>query len=86
METNKRGIVKKVYIISSGDEPSAVLLAESKQLAEVAFAAMGHSGDIEEIDPRTSLGVGGVVFLLNSKQYPHHEIGRRDWRLWRRGR
>lgn len=86
MEPNKRGVVKKVYIATEGDKPVAVLLAENKHRAEVAFAAMGHSGGIEEVDPRTSLGVGGVVFLLNSEEYSHYEIGTRRWRSWRRGR
>lgn len=84
---------KKIYIgyaSCSGGEPVGVLLADSKEKAELVFHSTGEPVDaVEEIDPDTELGIHGVVFLLTSKEktvdrysYAGSTI---TYRQWKRG-
>ena len=82
----------KIYIGYDFEKsPIGVLLSDSKEKAEIAWAAMGETPHtIEEIDPNTVNGVSGLVFLLttvktNSRtDYSHRPAGV-DFRIWRRG-
>jgi len=82
----------KIYIgYDHNEAPMGVLLSDSKEKAEIAWAAMRdipHS--IEEIDPETVPEINGLVFLLtstkcNSKRDFGHRIDGVDFRLWKRG-
>jgi hypothetical protein len=71
--------------------PIGVLLSDSREKAEIAWAAMGEMPCyVEEIDPNTAQGINGLVFLLttikaNSRtDYSHRPFGV-DFRIWRRG-
>ena len=80
----------KVYIASDFDgDPLAVLLADNKEKAEIAFTSMQLPYDrVEEIDPSQALGTHGVCYLLtstlkNSRNYS--KPGGVDFRKWKRG-
>ena len=72
-------------------EPTAVVLADHVDKANIAFAALeapAHS--VEEIDPNTTTGIGGLVFLLTSHKVNSndfsHRIGGFSFRKWKRGK
>ena len=82
----------KIYIGFDYDKtPMGVLLADSQDKAEIAWAAMADTPHtIEEIDPSIAKGVNGLVFLLTStKVNSRTDFGYRDFgvdfRLWHRG-
>jgi len=83
--------MKKVYIATSfDDEPLAVLLADSKEKADIAFTSMQLPYDhAEEIDPSEVQGMHGVCYLLTSTPYNSrdysHRTGGVDFRKWKRG-
>lgn len=72
-------------------KPISVLLAQNREQADIAWAAMRdipHS--VEEIDPtQNNIGVHGLVFLLtsterNTSEYRHSMEGAK-FRDWKRG-
>lgn len=83
----------KIYINKDENgQPVGVLLAETQDRAELAWAAMGDPAfTVEEIDPAMPGyhgGLHGVVFLLTSKKKHSSEINTRHgfvFRKWRRG-
>ena len=84
----------KIYIGKDYEgNPISVLLAESREKADIAWAGMKDTPhNVEEIDPNdTSVGVHGLVFLLtstlhNSKDYPSsHRLEGVNFSKWKRG-
>lgn len=80
-----------IYIAYYDKDPAAVILADSRKDADIAFASMGFVGiSVEEIDPNAkNIGTHGVCFLLtsisaNSRDFSHR-IGGVDFRIWTRG-
>ena len=84
---------KKIYIASDiTGTPIGVLLSDTKEKADLSWAAMGLAVySVEEIDPSDDdLGMHGVVFLLtteehNSRDYSHRTDGV-DFHVWKRER
>lgn len=82
----------KIYIGTDFDgTPTGVLLADSREKAEIAWSAMNDLPySIEEIDPGTVTGIHGLVFLLTSQKcnsrtdFSHRQSGV-DFRIWKRG-
>ena len=81
----------KIYIGLTYDNiPMGLLLADSKDKAEIAWSAMKdmpHS--IETIDPDTCPGINGLSFLLTSTETNSRDVQYRnsgiDFRIWKRG-
>ena len=67
--------------------PLSVLLADSSEKADIAWAGMNDiPHHIEEIDPtRDDLGIHGVVFLLTSKKINTRDCRDVEFRDWKRG-
>ena len=85
-------MASKIYVSKKHTgEPTAVILAPNRQMAEVSFQAMGaEAHTVEEIDPNAdNLGVHGVVFLLTSSERSSHDyshiVGGWTFRQWKRG-
>jgi hypothetical protein len=71
-------------------KPISVLLADSREKADIAWAGMQDTPhSVEEIDPTDdSVGVHGVVFLLTSIKRNSNQssrVGGIDYRQWKRG-
>ena len=82
----------KIYIgMDFENKPISVLLSESREKADIAWAGMQDTPhSVEEIDPAdNSSGVHGVVFLLTSMKrnsnQSSHRVGGVDYRQWKRG-
>lgn len=80
----------KIYIATNNEKtPVGVVLAASKEFAEVAFTALRcECHNIEEIDPN-STDLPNVVYLLtsskvNTRDYSHRSVGT-DLILMKRG-
>lgn len=84
---------ESIYIAyDSSGSPIGVLMSESQEKAEIAWAGMGAQvHNVEEIDPNnTTGGVHGVIFLLtstkcNSNADFGHRLGGVDFYQWKRG-
>lgn len=61
---------KNIYVAKDGrGRPTSVLLAESREKAEIFWAGMGESPiEVEEISPDTEPGIHGVAVLLSSAE------------------
>jgi len=81
-----------IYIAYNyNNEPLGVLLSDSKEKAEIAWAGMGTPvHHVEEIDPKTAKGIHGVIFLLttqeaNSRRDYGHRLEGVNFNIWKRG-
>ena len=81
-----------IYIAYSFDnKPISVLLADSQEKAEIAWAGMKlHHNRVEEINPTDTFGgVHGVIFLLTSTEvkipHPHRSFETRSVYEFTRG-
>lgn len=81
----------KIYIGKDFDgSPISVLLADSREKADIAWMGMKDTPhSVEEIDPNDAeLGMHGVAFLLTSiKRNSNHSsrVGGVEYRQWKRG-
>jgi len=82
----------KIYIGYDHDQkPTSLLMAEKREQADIAWAAMKdvpHS--VEEIDTENpNAGVHGLVFILTSEKVSSreydHRVGGFTFREWKRG-
>ena len=83
---------RKIYIgLDYEGRPTSVLLSDSREKADIAWAGMGeHPYRVEEIDPDEDGGVHGVAFLLTSRErvIHHYDISLSEdlkVREWKRG-
>lgn len=54
---------------NENDDPISVLLAESREKADLVWMGMGvEPMHVEEIDPSSNIGSNGVCILLTSKK------------------
>ncbi len=71
-------------------EPLSVLLADSKEKANLVWMGMSlQAHSVEEINPNSDLGVNGAAILLTSTERSSHKFSHRNggfkFRQWKRG-